>query len=155
MMLEYDKIIKDQLKAGIIETVKPDILSESTRGDCKSSIHYLPHHGVVREDRQTTKLRIVYDGSARALGDSYSLYDCLQTGPNYIPKLFNIMIQFRWHKIAITADVEKAFLMIGIDSMDRDFLHFLCVKDPCKLPYELIHLQFTRLVFSLRPSPAI
>ena len=70
-------------------------------------MHYLPHRRVVHEDNQATKLRIVYNGSVQALGDSYSLNDCLQTGSNYIPKLFNILIQFCWHKIAITADVEK------------------------------------------------
>ena len=45
--------------------------------------------------------------------------------------------------------------MISIVEDDRDFLRFLWVKDPFKAPYELVHLQFTRLVFGLRPSPAI
>ena len=45
--------------------------------------------------------------------------------------------------------------MIRIDPTDCDFLCFFWVKDPCKLPYELIHLRFTRLVFGLCPSPAI
>ena len=45
--------------------------------------------------------------------------------------------------------------MIETDPADRDFLHFLWVKDPCKLPYELIHLRFTWLVFGLHPLPAI
>ena len=56
---------------------------------------------------QTTKLRIVYDGSARALGDDCSLNDCLQKGLNHIPKLFEVLIQFRWYNIAVTADVKK------------------------------------------------
>ena len=156
ILLVYDKIIKDQLKSGIIEIIKHESPSETSQDDCcKPRLHYLPHHGVVRQDSQTTKLRIVYNGSARALGDQYSLNDCLQTGPNHIPKLFNILIRFRWHKIAITADIEKAILMIGIDQADRDFLRFLWVKDPFKSPYELIHLRFTRLVFGIRPSPAI
>ena len=45
--------------------------------------------------------------------------------------------------------------MIGIDPAAHNFLRFLWVKDPCKLFYELIHLQFTRLVFGLHPSPGI
>ena len=81
-------------------------------------VHYLPHHGVVRQYSQITKLRIVYNRSARALGDVYSLNDCLQTGPNYILKLLHILIQFRWHRIAVTPDIEKAFLMIGVDPPD-------------------------------------
>ena len=158
MLIEYDKIIRDQLEAGIIEIVKPDLTNQAVGTRTLSynlPVHYLPHHGVVRQDSQTTKLRIVYDGSARALGDLYSLNDCLQMGPNYIPKLLNILMQFRWHRIAITADIEKAFLMVGVDPPDRDFLRFLWVKDPLKLPYEVIHFRFTRLVFGLRSSPAI
>ena len=91
MLLEYDKIIKDQLRAGIIEVV--DLMNAAGTCPRKSNllVHYLPHHGVVQQDSQTTKLRIVYDGSARALGDAYSLNDCLQTGP---PKLLHILIQF-------------------------------------------------------------
>ena len=55
----------------------------------------------------------------------------------------------------MTTDIEKAFLMIHISETDRDFLRFLWVKDPFKIPHEIVHLRFTRLVFGLRPSPAI
>ena len=95
MLLEYDKIIRDQLQAGIIETVEPELTKRGAEACSKLPVHYLPHHGVVRQDSQTTKLRIVYDGSARGLGDLYSLNDCLQTGPNCIPKLLDILVQFR------------------------------------------------------------
>ena len=149
LLLEYDKIIREQLKCGIIEVIDPD---QSSKMSCKPNVHYLPHHSVVRQDSQTTKLRIVYNGSAKAYGTEQSLNDCLDTGPNYIPKLFDILIQFRWHRIAMTADIEKAFLMIHISETD---LRFLWVKDPFKVPYEIVHLRFSRLVFGLRPSPAI
>ena len=52
--------------------------------------------------------------------------------------------------MAITADIEKAFLMISIKPSDRDFLRFLWIKDTGKPQSELIHLPFTR-----RPSPAV
>ena len=48
------------------------------------------------------------------------LNECLQTGPNLIPKLFDVLVQFRSHPVAITADIEKAFLMIGIVPADHD-----------------------------------
>lgn len=147
MLLEYDKIIKDQLRQGIVERVE----GLSNQGN----FHYLPHHGVVRQDSETTKLRVVYDGSARAIGDDYSLNDCLLTGPNCIPRLFNILVQFRWDRIAVTADIEKAFLMISIKPSDRDFLRFLWIENPGNPQSEVAHLRFTRLVFGLRPSPAV
>jgi len=117
LLLEYDKIIKDHLECGMVEVVEPDQPSVIHK-----NVHYLPHHGVIRQASQTTKLRIVYNGSARAFSSESSLNDCLETGPNYIPKLFDILVRFRWHKIAITADIEKAFLMVAVDERDRDFL---------------------------------
>ena len=111
---EYDKIIKEQLRFGILEPVSD--INHSDAG--KPVIHYLPHHGVIRKESQTTKLRIVYDGSACDVGDD----DCLQKGPNFIPKLFEILIKFRWNSVAITADIEKALLMIGINEAARDVL---------------------------------
>ena len=152
LLQEYDKIIQEQLQLGIVELVSDDI------GDLVSDkrvIHYLPHHGVVRRDSQTTKLRVVYDGSARAMGEKYSLNDCLQKGPNYIPKLLDILIRFRWNYVAITADIEKAFLTIRIRETDRDVLCFLWLKQPSATTSDVVHLRFTRLVFGLRPSPAI
>lgn len=103
LLQEYDKIIQEQLRLGIVELVS-DVKGNSTSG--RRVIHYLPHHGVVRKDSQTTKLRIVYDGSAKDRGDLYSLNDHLQKGPNYIPKLFDILVRFRWNCIAVTANIE-------------------------------------------------
>ena len=97
----------------------------------------------------------MYDGSARFSESHLSLNDCLQTGSNLIPKLFDILIRFHGYHIALTADIEKAFLMIGIHKSDRDMLRFLWFSDPHKEDSEILQLRFTRLVFGLRPSPAI
>ena len=112
-------------------------------------------HGVIRKSRETTKLRIVYDGSAKSPGLQISLNDCLPTGPNYIPKLVDVLVKFRWNRIAITADIEKAFLTISIQENQRNMLRFLWLKDRYVLDSEVVQLQFCRLVFGLRPSPSI
>lgn len=151
LLREYDQIIKDQLQEGIIERVTEPGTNQSHNED----VHYMPHHGVVRKDKQTTKLRIVYDGSATPGKGELSINDCLQPGPNFIPKLFDVLVKFRWHPVALTADIEKAFLMIGVQEADRDMLRFLWFEDPPNLNSEISHFRFTRLVFGLRPSPAI
>ena len=46
-----------------------------------------------------------------------SLNDCLQTGPNLIPKLFDVVARFRSQLIVVAVDIEKAFQMIGIASL--------------------------------------
>ena len=117
-------------------------------------MHYMPHHAVVRRERATTKIRIVYDGSAK-LDSEPSLNECLEVGPNLIPKLFDILVQFQSNAIALTADIEKAFLMIGIVPADRDALRFLWFQDPSKIDSPILHLRFNRVVFGLKPSPAI
>ena len=140
VLQEYDKTFQEQLDKGIIEKVPH---SEES----KSPTHYLPHLPVVRTDRSTTKVRVVYDGSAKSNESSLSLNDCLHKGPNLIPKLFDVLIRFRNHPIALTGDIKKAFLMVGIEENDRDMLRFLWLSNPHDVNSELLHLRFTRLVF--------
>jgi hypothetical protein len=150
LLAEYNKNIEDQLRNGIVEEVPASENEEEQR-----SVHYLPHHGVVRQDKTTTKLRVVYDGSATTATREHSLNDCLLTGPNYIPQIFDILVKFRINPVGIVADIEKAFLMVGISEKDRDMLRFLWFKNIEHHDPELVKLRFCRLVFGLRPSPAI
>ena len=151
LLHEYNQIIQEQIREGIVERIPKEEI-EKMDGE---SMHYLPHHAVIRKDRETTKLRIVYDGLAKPPDRDYSLNDCLETGPNFTPQLFDTLIKFRWHHIGLTADIEKAFLMVAISNADKDMLRFLWLKEPNKLNSELLQLRFTRLVFGLRPSPAM
>ena len=157
ILREYNNTITEQLSRGIIEVVSNPDMPAKSKGEPRhqSPFHYLPHHAVIRQDKQTTKVRIVYDGSAKCTSTPFSLNNCLMTGPNLIPKLFNILVKFRWNIVAVTADIEKAFLMIGICPSDRDMLRFLWFNNPEQPDSEVTHFRFTRLVFGLRPSPAI
>ena len=79
-------VIQQQRKMGIIEKVEhPDEVT-STR------VHYLPHHAVLRQDKETTKLRVVYDASAKEEG--LSLNECLYTGPKFHLKIFDLLLRF-------------------------------------------------------------
>jgi hypothetical protein len=151
LLNEYSKIIREQLEGGIIERV-PDTKETNESG---KRVNYLPHHPVIRSDKDTTKVRVVYDGSAKISKDKESLNDCLEIGPNYTPHVFDTLIKFRWSSVGVTADIEKAFLMIGIKKSDRDALRFLWFDDPNECHPELTIYRFKRLVFGLRPSPAI
>ena len=113
-------------------------------------VHYLPHHAVLK-DKLTTKLQTVYDASARACGPS--LNDCLYTGPKSGQSIMDILLRFRTHKIAIAADIEKAFLMVSMAEGDRDVLRFLWVKDVKRASSKVVVLRFTRVVFGVSASP--
>ena len=69
----YHQIIEDQMEQGIIE-IAP------TEPDGKHE-HNIPHKPVVREQAESTKVRIVYDASAKVNEDNPSLNDCLEIGP--------------------------------------------------------------------------
>ena len=115
----YDQIIREQVQLGIVQPVETD----SDEITVKGRIHYLPHHAVVRHDKDTTKVRVVYDASAKSHGPS--LNDCLHVGPKFNQRIFDILLRFRAQKIALVADIEKAFLMIAVNEEDRDVLRFL------------------------------
>ena len=66
---------------------------------------------MIKEDRVTTKIRPVFDGSASD-ENAESLNDYLFTGPNLQTQLNEILMRFRLNPIALTADVKKMFLMI-------------------------------------------
>ena len=144
ILTRYDEIIRDQLRQGIVETIDP-----SDAGPIGAT-HYLPHHAVVREDMLTTKLHIVYDASARSNGPS--LNDCLYAGPTFGQNILDILLRFRLFQIAVTADIEKAFLMVSVAEVNRNALRFLWVDDiTAQLP-RLVVMHFTRVVFGVSAS---
>ena len=146
LLQEYDKIIRDQIKSGVVEAGN-DVLVPV------GNVHYLPHREVVREDKNTTKIRVVYDASAK--GPRTSLNDCLHTGPSLNILILDILIRFRVYKIAMVADIEKAFLNIAISPEHRDYLRFFWVDDIHDANPNIITLRFACLVFGLTCSPAI
>ena len=111
---------------------------------------YVPHKAVIRETAETTKMCIVYDASARATPESPSLNECLYPGPPLQNKLWDILVRQRAYPIAVTTDIQKAFLQIRIQQCERDALRFHCRKSEHE---KLEILRFTRALFGLAPSP--
>ena len=116
-------------------------------------MRYLSHHGVVRRDALTTKLRIVFDASSKAKRESPSLNDCLYSGPALTPTIFEILLRFSEKKIALVGDIEKAFLNIGAREQDHDVLRFLWVDSLEKEAPGLVLYRFCRVVFGVNSSP--
>ena len=71
---EYNQVFDNYLKDGIIEKVADDDYG------VVGKIHYLPHRAVVRCNKETTKVRVVFDASAKK-GNEPSLNDCFYAGP--------------------------------------------------------------------------
>ena len=85
---------------------------------------YIPHKPVIREEAASTKVRVVYDASAKPHPDALSLNDCLYPGPPLQIKLWNVVVRPRIHPVAVVGDLKKAFLQVRIREADRDALRF-------------------------------
>ena len=72
-----------------------------------------------------------------------------------MPQIFDNLLRFRSHGIAITADIEKAFLQVEIRESDRDALRFLWFENAAQSQMDIVQYRYKRLVFGLKPSPAI
>ena len=149
LFAQYNAVIKEQLNSGIIERI-----DEEDDDTNLGSKHYIPHTGVVKQERKTTKLRVVYDASSKAAGE-VSLNECLHSGPNLIPLIFDVLLRFRMQKVALIGDMEKAFLQISIDPEQRDLLRFLWMEDANLDNPKIAKFRFARLPFGLTCSPFI
>ncbi|XP_065654791.1 uncharacterized protein LOC136081405 [Hydra vulgaris] len=150
LLTSYNAIIKEQLTQGVIEKVNNH---EISYGD----VHYLPHRPVIRDDKSTTKVRMVFDASATI--DGPSLNDCLNAGPSLTTSLFGVLLRFRCNKYAFISDIEKAFLQISLKEKDRDFVRFLWVDNLDSengqdlLSSPIVTYRLCRVLFGVTSSP--
>jgi len=117
LLKRYEDIIAEQERSGFIETVG--------KSSSSSIIHYIPHHGVMKESK-TTQIRIVFDCSCRMTSEHLSLNDCLSSEPPNLNDLTNIILRLRRHPVAVSTDIEKAFLHVRLAEENRDVV----VKQP-------------------------
>lgn len=106
----------------MIEKAPPDCNSQTKQ-------HYIPRHPVITPTKTTTKVRIVYDASAKANKNNCSLNECLYRGPVMLENLSGLLLRLRCKKVGIVSDIEKAFLQIGLQEPDRDVTRFLWISD--------------------------
>ena len=87
---------------------------------------YLPHFPVIREDRETTKVRIVFDSAARCKG--VSLNDAMLTRPKLQQDVLETLLRFRGKPLALVADIKEMFSQVVLAERDRKY-HRLLWRD--------------------------
>lgn len=137
----YDQVINDYINQGYLSPAPTD--------DSSVPVYVIPHHGVIREDKNTTKLRVVLDASCKTKS-GISLNDILHSGKNLQGDLFKIILNFRLYAVALTADCKQMFLQIGMQETDRRFQRILYRFSPSK---PVCLYQFNRVCFGLKSSP--
>ncbi|GFU51818.1 uncharacterized protein TNCV_4817071 [Trichonephila clavipes] len=100
----YEKFLQEYEDLGHMREIKVD---------GSGVAFYMPHHGVYRPEKSTTKMRTVFNASSPSTRGK-SLNSIQFNGGLVQEDLFSIMVRFRKHKYAFTTDIEKMFRMINI-----------------------------------------
>ena len=94
-----------------------------------SEVFYLPMHIVHKESSSTTKIRIMFDTSAKT-SIGVSLNDVLVVGPTVHPPLVDVLLRFRFYCVALVADVSRMYRAVSLSDSDRDLHRFVWRKGP-------------------------
>ena len=115
------------------------------------SVFYLPIHAVTKQSSTTTKVRAVFDALAKT-STGVSLNDTLLVGPTVHSSLVDVLLRFRWHRVALVADVSRMYRAIALTPQDRDLHRFVWRNAP-NLPLQ--DFRMTRITFGVSASSFI
>lgn len=142
---EYRRFMHDYLGSGHMGPAQPM--------QCSESQYYIPHHCVVRPGSSTTKLRVVFDASAKS-SNGVSLNDTLLIGPKLQQDIFNLLLRFRTHAIVFTADIKQMYRQIIMSESHRDFQRIVWRFSKCD-PIQDYRLNTVTYGVSSSPFQAI
>ena len=138
-VIEVTEVIAQYLEKGYLERVDKE--------DTKDG-WFLPQLSVLWPDKSTTKVRTVFDGSAKYSGKS--LNDVIYQGPKLQQDLVKLGLRFRRHAVALVCGIAELYLSIGIHPDDRKYQRIWRKLDPTSKPDML---QFNQMVFGISSSP--
>ena len=140
---QYSEFFKEFRDLGHLEVVPADQIHTPC-----SEHYYLPHHAVFKESSSTTKLRVVFDASAKT-STGISLNDTLMVGPMIQQNVYDLLLRFRFYKYGYTADVAKMYRQVVLSPGDRD-LHRILWRDSPSMPMQ--HFRMTRVTYGIASS---
>ena len=142
----YDNQIKEMHKMNFSRK-----LTEKEMKDYTGPVHYIPHHAVLRPDKKSTPVRIVFNSSSVFAG--HRLNDYWFKGPDLLNNLFGIALRFREKQVALIGDISKMYHRILIPEKDQHVHRFLWRS--CETEREPDVYIKTVLTFGDKPAPAM
>lgn len=109
---QYNDFMRDYIDSGHMTKVP---LKDLSKGK-----YYIPHHCVIRPDSSTTKLRVVFDASAKD-ATGICLNETLLTGEKLQANIAELLLRFRLHAVVYTSDVRQMYRQILCDETHRDY----------------------------------
>ena len=140
---ELDDVMQEYLDLGHAEPISGADLERPIE-----ETFYLPTHAVYKATSTTTRVRAVFDASAKS-STGVSLNDTLLVGPTVHPPLIDVLLRFCSYLVALTADVSKMYRAVELTRSDRDLHRFVWRSDP-NAP--LTDYRMTRVTFGVSAS---
>ncbi|XP_058827829.1 uncharacterized protein LOC131687754 [Topomyia yanbarensis] len=133
---EYHKFMEEYLSLGHMQRVRED-------DGQYSQAYYLPHHPVVKEVSTMTKVRVVFDASAKTSTGS-SLNEALLVGPVVQDDLLLTILRFRIFPVALVSDIAKMYRQVLLHPDDTPYQRILWRSDPADpiQCYELLTVTY-------------
>ena len=153
--MKEDKLEESYVKA-INEWIDMGVLIPVTEEELASVKYWaeMPYHPVFRAGATTHKVRIVMNGSAKTKGMA-SLNDYLATGPNILPQIVNILSKLRASGNFVVADIEKAFLQVGLLEPDDHLFVFRWLEKIENGRYQQKLYRFARMPWGINSAPFV
>ena len=104
-----------------VEEVKEELIKASEPGRV---IYYLPHLPVIKENKVSTKIRPVFECSAKT-HQGISLNDQLLAGPKTQQSISFLMIHLRLNPVVVLADIVRMFYAINYNEEPEDSMQGL------------------------------
>ncbi|XP_063533695.1 uncharacterized protein LOC134743993 [Cydia strobilella] len=142
LLSQYKNVIDEYLQLGHMEKV-PE--KEKNKIDAV----YLPHHAVVKKERETTKVRVVFDASCKGK-NGVSLNDNLMIGPKLQPDLRHLVLRWRLYPISLVSDIVKMYRQVKVKDEDANFQRLLWRDNPDS---ELQDYRLLRVTFGTASAP--
>ncbi|XP_028042654.1 uncharacterized protein LOC114252370, partial [Bombyx mandarina] len=118
---EYTKVMQEYMELNHMEEVPEEELR-------KPSV-YLPHHAVVKDTSETTKVRTVFNASSMG-SNNISINDELLVGPQLQEDMRSLVMRWRLKRVCFIADIEKMYRQILVTKPDADYQRILWRIDP-------------------------
>jgi hypothetical protein len=120
LLKDYNDVFLEWEASGYIEKVQVENL-------LRPNVWYWAHFPIVKEEKETTKIRPVFDGAAKFRGNCIN--DYIWTGPTVMNELISVVQRFCQYDYAITGDVKEMFLQVRVPDNEKDYLRFLPSAD--------------------------
>ncbi|XP_043263007.1 uncharacterized protein LOC122403517 [Colletes gigas] len=122
--LARDKVLQQYYSNFLKEYRDLGHMRDITQSDNKQEGYYIPHHAVIKEDSLSTKVRVVFDASAKST-TNISLNDALMVGPPIQGDLIFIIMRFRLHNVVLAADLQKMYRQVKVIDSDTSYQKIL------------------------------